>query len=100
LGRDEYAQGDNIMLIGSGVPTGRWGTSTYFEANATGTNRGFGTFNNTASLTNEIIALTDEGYLSKKDGTSSTTITGQSYPSGSIVRAEQLGGYTYFVSKD
>lgn len=100
LSRDEYAQGDNIMLVGSGVPTGRWGTSTYFTVNATGSIRGFGTYNNLSSLTNELISLSDEGYLAKKNGTSSTVITGQSYPSGSIVRSEQLGGYTYFVSKD
>ena len=100
LSREEYAQGDNIMLVGSGVPTGRWGTSTYFTVNATGSIRGFGTYNNLTSLTNELIALSDEGYLAKKNGTSFTVITGQSYPSGSEVRSEQLGGYTYFVSKD
>lgn len=100
LKRDEYAIGDNIMLIGSGVPTGRWGTSTYFTINATGAARGFGTFANNYSGTNELIALSDQGYLAKKNGTSSTVITGQSYPSGSVIRAEQLGGYTYFVSKD
>lgn len=100
LGRDEMSQADNIMLIGSGVPTGRWGTSKYFTVNATGTIRGFGTFNNTYTGTNEIIALSDQGYLAKKNGSSSTVITGFSYPSGSQVHAEQLGGYTYFVSKD
>lgn len=100
LGRDEYAQGDNIMLIGSGVPTGRWGTSTYFSANATGAIRGFGTYVNTASLTNELFALTDEGYLSKKSGASYSRLNGISYPSGSEVRSEQLGGKTYFVSED
>lgn len=100
LGRDEYAQGDNIMLIGSGVPTGRWGTSTYFTVNSTGSIRGFGTYNNVLSLTNELLALSDEGFIVKKNNTSSTVITGQSYPSGSIVRMEQLGGFTYLVSKD
>lgn len=100
LGRDELAQADNIMLIGGGVPTGRWGTSTYFTVNATGAINGFATYNNTASLTNELIALSDQGYLAKKNGSGSTMLTGQSYPSGSIVRAEQLGGFTYFVSKD
>ena len=100
LGRDELAQADNIMLIGGGVPTGRWGTATYFTVNATGSINGLATYNNTASLTNELIALSDQGYLAKKNGTGSTVITGQSYPSGSIVRAEQLGGNTYFVSKD
>lgn len=100
LGRDEYSQGDNIMLIGSGVPTGRWGTSTYFTVNSTGSIRGFATFNNVLSLTNEILALSDQGFIVKKNGTGSTVIAGQSFPSGSIVRAEQLGGFTYFVSKD
>jgi hypothetical protein len=100
LQRDEYAQGDNIMLIGSGVPTGRWGTSSYFTVNATGSIRGFATYNNIASLTNELLALSDEGFIVKRNGTGSTVIPGQSYPSGSIVRSEQLGGYTYFVSKD
>ena len=100
LGRDEMATADNIMLVGSGVPTGRWGTSAYFTVNATGAIRGFGTYNNTASLTNELIALSDQGYLAKKAGSISTVIAGQSYPSGSIVRSEQLGGYTYFVSKN
>ena len=64
--REEYSQGDNIMLIGSGVPTGRWGSTTYFTANATGTARGFMTYVNTATTTNEILAATDQGYISKK----------------------------------
>ena len=100
LGHDELAQADNIMLIGGGVPTGRWGTSPYFTVNATGAINGLATYNNTASLTNELIGLSDQGYLAKKNGTGSTVIPGQSYPSGSIVRAEELGGLTYFVSKD
>lgn len=100
LKRDELAQADNIMLVGSGVPTGRWGISTYFLANSTGSVRGFGTFVNNASSINEIFALTDQGYLAKKNGTSSTVISGLSYPSGSVIRSEQLGGYSYIVSKD
>jgi len=96
----ELAQADNVILTGSGVVTGRWGTDNYFAANATGSIGGFGTFKNTTDGTNEIIALTDEGFLAKKNGTGSTTLQGQSYPSGSTVRSEQLGGVTYFVSKD
>lgn len=88
------------MLVGSGVPTGRWGISTYFTVNATGTIRGLGTFVNTTSLTNEVIGLSDQGLLAKQNGAISTTIPGISYPSGSIVRSEQLGGKTFFVSKD
>lgn len=100
LGRDEYSTGDNIMLVGSGVPTGRWGTSPLFTVNATGSIRGLGTFVNTTSLVNEIIGLSDQGFLAKQNGALSTQIPGISYPSGSAVRSEQLGGKTFFVSKD
>lgn len=98
LTRDELAQADNVMLTGSGVVTGRWGTTPYFSINATGSVRGFGTHKNTSSGLNEIFGLSDQGYLAKKNGLSSTVITGISYPSGSEIRAEQLGGITYVVS--
>ncbi|MCC7571455.1 hypothetical protein KO465_09100 [Candidatus Micrarchaeota archaeon] len=100
LKNNELAQADNVMLIGSGVPTGRWGTVKYFSVNATGSIRGFGTYIDSGSGTNEIFALTDEGYLAKKNDTGSTRITGQSWPSGSIIRTEQLGGETYIVSEE
>jgi len=103
LKRSEYSTGDNIMLIGTGVPTGRWGTSNYFTASgATGGIRGFGIYRNATGSTpiREILALTDQGYIVKKNGTGSTVVTGASYPSGSEVRSEQLGNKLHFVSKD
>lgn len=100
LGRDEMAQADNILLKGSGVPTGRWGSSAYFTVNATGSIRGFATYKDGLNNVNEIMALSDEGYLAKKNGSGSTQITGQSWPSGTTIRAEQLGGKTYIVSED
>lgn len=98
LGRDELSKAENIMLAGAGVATGRWGTAKYFSVGSTGTIRGLGQFK--SGDTNEFFALSDEGYLSKKDGSSSSVITGQSWPSGSKIRAEQLGGKTYIVSED
>lgn len=98
LTRQEIAVADNIMLVGSGVPKGRWGINQYFSANTTGTIRGIGTF--ISGDTNEIFALTDEGYVAKKNGSTSTRITGQSWPSGSIMRSEQLGGSSYLVSEN
>lgn len=101
LRNDELSQADNILLTGSGVPIGRWGTSVYFTAGATGSVRGIGTYKGTGSdTTNEIFVLTDQGFLQKKDGTSSTVITGQSWPSGSTIRTEQLGKSTYIVSEN
>ncbi len=100
LDNEEMYQADNVILIGKGTPTGRWGTVKYFLAGATGTCRGMGTYKDNTGVTNEIFALVDEGYLEKKNGTSSTTITGQSWPSGSKIHTEQLGGKTYVVSED
>lgn len=98
ISRQELSQADNLLLVGSGVPTGRWGTGVYFTANSSGMVRGLGTYKSKDGSTNDIFALTDEGYLAKKNGTSSTLITGQSWPSGSIIRTEQLGDATYIVS--
>lgn len=98
LKANELAQADNIMLTGSGVPTGRWGTMKSFEANATGTVRGFALFATGASIS-ELLTLTDEGYICKKNNSGCTTVTGASFPSGSKIYAEQLGGKTYIVSK-
>jgi hypothetical protein len=100
LGRDELAKADNIMLVGSGVPTGRWGTEVYFTANVTGSIRGFGKYKSNDGTTDEFFTLTDEGFLAKKNGSSYTNITGQSWPSGSTIHTEQLGGSTYIVSPD
>ena len=100
LGFDEMAQADNIMLEGSGTPTGRWGTVKYFAANATGSVRGFGVYEKPSTSTAEIFALTDEGYLAKKNGTTYTRITGISYPSGTKIATEQLGNKTHIVAPD
>lgn len=95
---NELAEATNIMLIGSGVPTGRWGLTKYFSVNSTGSIRGLGSY--VLNDTNEVLALSDQGYIAKKNGTGSTTIVGQSYPSGSSVNFSQLGGKTYLVSGD
>jgi hypothetical protein len=84
------------MLKGSGVPTGRWGTTPFFTIGSGGTVRGIGTY--VTSSVNEIFGLTDDGYVEKKNGLASTRINGQSWPSGSIMRSEQLGGESYLVS--
>lgn len=100
LNNEEFAVADNILLTGSGVPTGRWGVLTYFTANSTGSIRGFGTYKNNTASQNDLLALSDQGFLVKKNGTGSTVITGQSWPSGSMIHTEQLGGKTHIVSTD
>lgn len=98
LDNEELAKAENIMLVGKGVPTGRWGTSTLFTIGATGSSRGLGSYKSNDGTTNYVLGLSDEGYLYRQNGTSSTRITGQSWPSGTNVAMEQLGGKTYIVS--
>lgn len=85
----ELAQADNLMLTGKGVPTGRWGSEDYFTAGS-GWVRLLHDYY--YSSTNDLLALTDSGYLVKKSGASYTQIGGASFPSGYIAQAEQLGG--------
>jgi hypothetical protein len=95
---EEYVTGDNIMLKGSGVPTGRWGSQKFWLANEGAGVRGFGLYATGGSLS-ELLAVSG-GMVTKANSASYTIITGQSYPTGSTVRMEQLGGNTYLVSKD
>src|SRR5690242_4788832 len=74
----DLAQADNLVLIGKGVPTKRWGIAGYYAAGATGAVRGISGFYKSDG-TNELVSLTDEGVLAKKNGTSFTPITGVSW---------------------
>jgi len=80
--KDELAQTDNIMLTGAGAPTKRWGSALYHQAgNATGSVRGLKGFYKSNS-TIELLALTDDGFLTRKSGASYSTLTGVSWASG------------------
>ena len=93
---NELSRADNILLVGSGIPTKCWGTANYFQSAATGSVRGlFGYYN---GATNELLAITDEGYLNKKNGSSYTAIIGASWASGYNAEMVQLNNNTYIVN--
>lgn len=92
---DELAQATDLVLIGRGIPTKRWGTSLYYTAgNATGSVRGLKGFYK-ADGTNELLAVTDDGYLTKQNGASFTRINGVSFASGNDVTMAQLNNTMY-----
>lgn len=93
----EMVKSTNIVLIGSGVPTKRWGSQNYFLGGATGATN-FVMPIKDASDNQQVIALTDWGFLTKKNGASYTMITGASWASGSDMEGTQLGGNVYLVS--
>ena len=98
--KDELAQADNLVLIGRGVPTKRWGTALFYQAgNATGSVRGLKGFYKSDG-TNELLAVTDDGYLTKRNGSSFTQLNGVSWASGFDVRMAQLNDTMYIVNGD
>lgn len=97
--RNEVAQFQNLMLVGKGVPTKRWGTGLYFNSSATGAVRGMGGFYQKDG-TNELLAITDEGYLRKRNGSSFTALDGVSWASGYNVEMAQIADKMYFVGGD
>lgn len=94
---NELAQADNLMLIGKGTPTGRWGSQVYHLAGESRVRLLDAYYNSNAS-TNVLLSITDDGYLTKKSGASYTIITGSSFASGFTYQSAQLGGNTYVAS--
>lgn len=95
--KTELAQADNCMLIGQGVVTGRWGSQPYFSTGTT-TIRMLEKYENLTTGANELLVVTDAGFLRKKSGTSTSIITGASFASGAIVNSAQIGNNQYIVS--
>src|SRR3990167_1293693 len=102
---NELAQADNLKLVGQGVPTKREGTNDYFlpaPSVATGSQRIRGLkgvlFASGASGVNELIALSDYGFLVKKSGASYSEILGASYASGYNAEMAQAFNNLYIVN--
>lgn len=98
----ELAEATNMMLIGEGVPTGRWGSLIFNNAGSTRirlldsyTVPGGAASN---ASTNYLLAITDDGYLVKKSGASHTMITGASFASGYSLQSSEMGNNTYIAS--
>lgn len=98
---DELAQAENLMLVGKGTPTGRWGSNEYFLAGSKRVRmlEPFYVSGGAASMasTNYLLAITDLGYLVKKSGASYSTITGASFASGFPYQGVQLANNVYIA---
>jgi len=97
---NELAQADNVVLVGKGVPKKRWGSLVYYTAgNATGSVRGLvGYYPSGASGTIELLAITDDGYLTKKNGSTFDRINGASWASGFNAQMAQLDNKVYITN--
>lgn len=99
VGKDEMVIADDMVLKGSGVPTKRWGSQNYFLAGPTGSVNFIGSFKKSDD-TIEVLALNNDGILTKKSGASYSNITGYSWPSGARPDAAILGDKVYFVTAE
>jgi hypothetical protein len=102
---NELAQADNLKLVGKGVPTKREGSANYFltaPSVATGSQRVRGLkgvlFASSASGVNELLALSDWGILTKKNGASYTNILGASFTSGYNTEMIQVYNNVYITN--
>lgn len=94
---NELVQATNLRLVGKGVPTKRWGTLDYFLSAATGSVRGLSGFYQKDG-TNQLLAITDQGVLTKKSNASYSIITGASWASGYNTYMAQLNDNMYIVN--
>lgn len=102
---NELAQADNLKLVGLGVPTKREGTADYFLTGAsvaTGTQQVRGLkgvlFASGVSGVNELLSVSDYGFLVKKSNASYSIIPGASYASGYPVEMVQIYNNVYITN--
>lgn len=98
LGNEQAKELTNLIMAGKGILTQRPGTKQYFQAGTNGKVRGV--FGSKIDSVTELLAVTDDGYLTKMNGTSNTVISGASWASGSKVRFIQLQGVDYIVQEN
>jgi len=88
-----------LLLIGSGVPTKRWGSHDHFVGSPTlSLSTRFILPVKDVDESRQVLSFTDWGNLVKKSGASYTKLTGASWASGSQLEGTQLGGNVYLVS--
>lgn len=95
LGDEQVKELQNLILDGKGLATPRPGTDIYFNTGTSGKVRGM--FGSKIDLVNELLAISDMGYLVKKSGTSNSRINGYSWPSGEKIRMIQLQDKVYLT---
>ncbi len=97
---NEYAEGQNLVLEGSGALRVRDGYGLYYLSAPTGIVRSVKgvKFNGTGN--SYVLSLTDWGYLTKRSGESYAMITGASFPSGCQLNMELIDDKVWLTSED
>lgn len=98
----EMVASTNLMLVGSGIPTVRWGSQLSFQAGPSNASlSGVARFILPVKDVNDniqVLSWTDAGYLTKQNNASYTTISGASWASGYNMEGVELGNKVYLVN--
>lgn len=95
LSPEQAKQMQNLILEGKGIVTQRPGTANLYLASTNGKIRGL--FGSKINSVNELLSVSDDGWLTTKNGESNTRINGASWASGYKVRMAQLRDQVYLV---
>lgn len=98
LGPEQARETTNMVLDGKGILKDRPGTGVMYAASSMGKIRGL--YGSKINDTVELLATSDEGYLTKMAGASYTRINGASWASGYKVRMTQLKNQVWITSQD
>lgn len=98
----EMVASTNLMLVGSGIPTLRWGSTLSWQAGPSNASlSGVARFILPVKDVNDnrqVLSWTDAGFLTKQSGMSYTTISGVSWASGYPMEGIELGGKVYLTN--
>lgn len=98
LSPEQSKQLQNLILEGKGIIVQRPGSANLYQAGTSLADAKVrGLFGANISDTNELLAVTDAGYLTKKNNETFTQIAGASWASGYKVRMAQLRDQVYIV---
>jgi len=95
LNPEEVRDATNLQLVGKGILEPRGGTDSFYRADSTGTVRYMADFYTNNAV--QLLAITDNGFLTKKNGASYTRILGASFASGKRSEGTQVQGIQYLV---
>ncbi len=98
LSEEQAKEMTNLIVEGKGIVTQRPGTSNYYLASENGKIRGL--FGAKVGDTSELLAISDDGWLTKKSSSTYERINGASWVSGEKVRMVQLQNKVYIVQKN
>lgn len=95
LNPEEVVKLDNMRLVGKGIVEPRGGTGVFYQANNNQTVRAIMDYYVSDNV--QLLSIGDDGYLTRKQGSSYTRILGASFASGSRPEMAQVEGIGFFV---